>query len=442
MAAAREPAGGQEGEATAHAAWALLVLFLVNVLNYVVRNVLAALLPLVQAEFGAGDALAGLLGSALMWTYMTTALGFGWLADRTRRNRIVAAGAALWSLAAAACGLAGSLWSLFAWRGVVGAGEAAFSSASPAMLADYFPPRRRNRALTFFYVAIPLGSGLGFALGGVLGERLGWRATLIVTALPGLALALLAWLLREPRRGGLDAVPVEAPRPVLETLRRLWAIPSFRWALAGYTLLTFAVGGVAAWLPSFLVRAHHLGIDQAGLLSGGSLVLGALAGTVFGGLLADRWERRSRNALVHTSTIGLLAAALLTPAALLARRSELLFPLLVLVNFFLFWHTGPLNTLLTNVVPAGIRATSVAFQILVIHLFGDAVSPGLIGAGSDLLQARGTAPDEALRWVLLATLPAALLLAAAANQMAARTAPADLAQVVGPHPLDRDASPP
>jgi MFS family permease len=423
-----------------YATYALVVLFLINVLNYVVRNVLAALLPLVQAEFGAGDALAGLLGSALMWTYMTTALGFGWLADRTPRNRIVAAGAALWSVAAAACGLASTLMGLFAWRGVVGAGEAAFSSASPAMLADYFEPRRRNRALTFFYIAIPVGSGLGFALGGLLGERVGWRTTLVVTAAPGLLLALLAWALREPRRGGLDAGATEPPRPVLETLLRLWWIRTFRWALVGQTLLTFAIGGVAAWLPSFLVRAHRLGIEEAGLISGGALVLGALLGTVFGGFLADRWERRSRNALVHTTSIGLVIAALLTPFVLLARDRELLFPLLVLVNFFLFWHTGPINALLTNVVPASIRATSVAFQILVIHLFGDAVSPGLIGAGSDLLQARGITADEALRSVLLATLPAALVLAAATTQVSALWAPADLARVIGPHPLDRTES--
>jgi len=411
--------------------YALAILFLINVANYVARSIIGALLPLVQAEFDASDLLGGMLGSALMWTYMISAPVFGHLADRRPRTRIIALGTAIWSLGASACALASGLWSLFAWRGVVGAGEAAFSSAAPALIADLFPPRLRNRAMTAFYVAIPLGSGVGFWLGGALGGRLGWRGALLLTGAPVLLLALLALRLPEPERGRLDLAPPEA-QPMAAALRTLAAIRSFRWVLAGQVLLTFAVGGVASWLPTFLVRAHGLTVEDAGMLSGGALVAGSLLGTLAGGALADAWQRRSRNALIHVSSLGLLVAALLIPFFFRASDGRALFPLLVLINFFLFWHTGPVNALLTNLVPAGIRAFSVAFQITVIHLFGDAVSPGLIGAGSDLLQSGGLDAATALGRVLLLTLSPALLLAALTTQIAALWAPAELARVVGP----------
>lgn len=414
------------------ARYALVVLFLVNVMNYVARNVLAAMLPLVQSDLGASDALAGLLGSALMWSYLVSAPFLGHLADRSPRRRIVALGAAAWSLGTAACGISSHLASLFAWRGVVGAGEAAFSSAAPAMIADLVPAARRNRALTVFYIALPLGTGLGFVLGGALSQRIGWRQALLLTGSPGLLLAALAWRLREPRRGGLDALPAERPQPIGAAVRRLRSIRSFCWALAGQVLLTFGLGGVAAWLPTFLVRAHGMGLERAGLVSGGALVVGSLAGTLFGGALAELWERRSANALIHTSTIGMVIAAALSPFLLLPRGAAVLTPLLVAINFFLFWHTGPLNTLFTNVVPPSIRATSVAFQILVIHLLGDALSPGLLGAGSDFLQSRGLDGAEALRWMMLVLVPPSLLLAAVLTQIAAYWAPDDLARVVGP----------
>ena len=413
--------------------FALAILFLVNVANYVARNVLGALLPLVQKEFAASDALAGLLGSALMWTYLLSALVLGPLADRTRRNRIVGWGAIVWSIGASGGALATGLASLFAWRGVVGAGEAAFSSAAPVMIADYYPPQQRNRALTYFYIAMPVGAGLGFALGGVLGQAFGWRAALALTGSPGLLLGALAMALREPVRGGLDSTRPEPPQKVFVAARRLWLIASFRWLVAGYALLTFALGAVAAWLPTFLVRAHGMSVEEAGILSGGSLVVGSLIGTVFGGFVADLWNRRSRNALVYTSASGLVLAALLTPLFFLARQREGLFALLTVINFFLFWHTGPLNAALTNIVPPSIRATSVAVQILAIHLLGDVASPGLLGAVSDFLQTRALPTAEALRWALLASIPPVLVLAALAMQIATRWLPADLAAVVGPH---------
>lgn len=415
---------------------ALAILFLINVANYVARSVLGALLPLVQAEFHATDTVVGMLGSALMWTYMLSAPAFGHLADRRARTRIIAFGAGLWALGASACAFAASLPGLFVWRGVVGTGEAAFSSAAPAMIADLFPPRQRNRAMTAFYIAMPLGAGLGFWLGGALGERLGWRGALLLTGAPVLLLALLALRLREPARGALDAAPPRTESLAM-ALRTLAAIRSFRWLLGGQVLMTFAVGGVASWLPTFLVRAHGMRLEEAGMLAGSALVVGSLAGTVAGGALADLWERRSRNALIHTSSLGLAAAALLIPLFFRAHDGDGLFALLALINFFLFWHTGPANALLTNVVPAGIRATSVAVQITVIHLFGDAVSPGFIGAGSDLLQATGLDAAASLRLVLLLALSPALLLAAAVTQTAALWAPEDLARVVGPHALDR-----
>ncbi|HVN84535.1 MAG TPA: MFS transporter [Candidatus Binatia bacterium] len=423
-----------------YARYALIILFLINALNYIDRNILAALLPLIRAEFGASDAWLGLLGSSFIWVYMFAAIAFGYVADRSARNRIVSYGVGLWSAATACSGFAGTFGMLFACRALVGVGEAAYSSASPAMIADYFPPARRNRALSLFYIAMPVGSGLGYVLGGWLGDVVGWRRAFYFAGAPGALFAVAAWSLHEPQRGRYDLVTEATSLPFAAAVRCILRIRSYLWTTAGQILLTFSLGGVAVWLPTYFVRIYGMSLNDAGAFCGGALILGSLIGTVVGGRLADAWNRRSRNGLIHTISTGLAIGALLLPWFFFVRDPTRLFLLLVTINFFLFWHTGPINTLIANVAPPTVRATAVSLQILLIHLLGDAFSPGLIGLASDALQARGIGEADALRAVLMVLLPAPLLLSAMLTQVGTRWAPQDIAAVVGPHPLD--ASPP
>ncbi len=414
-----------------YAHYAIGVLFLVNLMSQLDRNILAALLPLIQHEYGVSDQWTGLLGAAFIWVFMITALPFGYWADRSSRTRIIACGLVIWSLATAASGtVSGFAW-LFATRALVGIGEAGCAAAAPSMIADYFPAQQRTRALSLFFMAGPVGAGLGFILGGMFGESYGWRGAFILAAVPGLLLTTLAWSLKEPPRGNHDVTEDITALPFAAALRSVLRIPTYLAVVATGTLVTFAIGGVAVWLPTYLVRAFAMSVGEAGTLSGIALMIGSLGGTIAGGTLAEWLAKRDRNALVHTTAVTLAMAALLTPLFLLTENRAVLLPIMLLVNLFLFCHIGPINSLVANIIPPNLRGMAVSLQILTIHLLGDAFSPALIGSASDSLQAGGMDEASALRCVLLVLLPAPVFLAAIAAWTAGRWAPADMHRVVG-----------
>lgn len=417
-----------------YATYAIGVLFLVNLANQLDRNILASLLPLIQSEYGVSDQWAGLLGSSFIWVFMIAAVPFGYWADRGSRTRIISGGLATWSLATAASGLVPSFAALFATRAMVGIGEAGYAAAAPSMIADYFPPKQRTRALSVFFVAMPVGAGMGFVLGGILGEAVGWRQAFLWAAAPGLLLALLTWGLREPVRGRHDVSRETDKLPMLEAVRRLLRIRSYLVVVVTGTLVTFAIGGVAVWLPTYLVRAYGISVAEAGTISGIGLMVGSLSGTLAGGLVADRLARTQRNALVHTIGGSLIVTALVLPLIFWFESRAALLPLLTLSSFFLFWHAGPLNSLIANICPPNVRGVAVSLQILIIHLLGDAFSPALIGFASDALQARGVGEADALRSVMIYLVPIPVLIAALCAEVAGFWAPADMQRVIGdPH---------
>lgn len=411
--------------------YALGVLFAVNLVNQIDRNVLASLLPLIQAEYGVSDWAAGLLGSSFIWVFMLSAVPLGHLADRRSRTRIITGGLSTWSVATALSGLVPSFAWLFGCRALVGIGEAGYAAAAPSLIADYFPPRRRTRALSIFHVAFPVGAGLGFALGGVLGDVVGWRMAFVLAAVPGLVLTFLVNGLREPQRGVHDSSEETGHVPLRQALARLLTIRSYLAVVASGTLVTFAIGGVAVWLPTYLVRVYDTTLSEAGTIAGVALMLGSLLGTLSGGAFAEWLGRRTENALVHTMAISLGITALVLPVFLLVDDKTLLIPSIFLVTFFLFWHIGPMNTLISNIAPPNIRGIAVSAMILVVHLLGDAFSPALIGAASDSLRQGGMSEADALRTVLLVFLPAPVFLATIVTEVAGRWAPADMRRVVG-----------
>ncbi|MEK7233427.1 MAG: MFS transporter [Elusimicrobiota bacterium] len=354
----------------------LALLLSVNILNYVDRQIVYALLPMITSDLHLSDAQAGSLASAFMVVYMLAAPPIAWLADSHGRRPWIAAGVGIWSLATGAAGLACGFISLFFSRATVGIGEACYGAISPAFVAERFPSERRGSALAIFSLAIPVGSALGYAGGGKLGEILGWRHAFWVVGLPGLLLAAICLLLPNDQ-------PHTATPPPVAGYREVWGVPTFRMITFAGAGMTFALGGFAVWMPTFFHRNWGLTVGRAGLLFGAVTVFAGLAGSLLGGYLSDRLRRSDRTADLLVSGWGLLLGMPLAAAAIAAPSLNASITLLFFAESMLFLNMGPLNAAIVSVTPLEKRSMAFAANIFVIHLLGDAASPALIGWGSD-----------------------------------------------------------
>lgn len=366
-------------------AYALTILTAINFLNYIDRYVLAAVFEPLKRDLHLSDAQLGWTLSAFMITYAVTAPVFGRLGDLFTRARLIAAGVTLWSFATAAAGLASSFWRLFIPRALVGIGEASYATLAPAIIVDAYDEAHRGRALAVFYAAIPVGSALGFVLGGELSTHFGWRAAFLAVGLPGLAFACLALTLREPPRNAGAGLSPETGTPptVMGTYALLWHNSTYVFVTLGFIAYTFALGGLVGWMPAFLERYDGLPTARANEVFGTITVLSGFAGTFAGGFAGDYLLRYSKNGYLWLSALGPLAGAPLTVVALSAREVGVFIPAMFLAEFFLFLNTGPLNAVLLGCVSAEIRATAMAANIFCIHAFGDVISPPIIGILSD-----------------------------------------------------------
>jgi MFS transporter, Spinster family, sphingosine-1-phosphate transporter len=364
------------------ARYALALLLAVNLLNYVDRQALYAVFPLIKADLNLSDTGLGFLGSAFMFSYMLAAPLFGRLGDRTNRARLAAGGLAVWSLATMLSGMVSSYRMLLAARTLVGVGEASFGTVSPGLLSDYFPRERRGRMLSLFFLAIPVGSALGYILGGQLGQAFGWQTAFLLVGLPGLLLALPLYLLNDPRSGATHA-DVPPNEPIFTELRRFWMNRTYVHATLSMAAMTFALGGLAQWAPSFLQRSFGLEVARGNTIFGLITVVSGIIGTLAGGWLGDRFQRRSATGYLYVSATGFLLGAPLMILALTTSNLTLCLTAIFVAELFLFLNTGPLNTILVNVVAPGRRAMAFAINIFAIHTLGDAVSPAIIGALSD-----------------------------------------------------------
>jgi MFS family permease len=359
---------------------ALVLLIGLNLLNYIDRYILPGEISLIQREFHSTDQQMGALTTALFITYMLTAPLTGWLGDRFPRKPLIIAGAVLWSLATLATAWVHDYWTLYVRHALVGIGEATFGIFAPAVLADFYPERDRNRILSIFYIAIPVGAALGYEAGGMFGTLWGWRAPFFICAFPGLVIAAVyAWLGREPVRGSSDHTKATAVR---NTVPGLFHNPAFLTATFGLATLTFAMGGISNWVPEFLRRFSGLSTGKAALTVAAITVIDGIAGTAVGGWIAQRWLRTDDRALYLLS---FWSVALTLPFGVLVffgPRSWAI-PALFAAEFFLFLNTGPLNTAIVNSVSAPVRATAVSLNLFCIHAFGDTFSPQIIGYISD-----------------------------------------------------------
>ncbi len=368
---------------TRRAAWCgLAVLTLINLLNYLDRNVVPPLgESLRRSPLHVTDPQFGALASAFILVYTATAPAFGVLGDKGSRPRLIALGVGLWSIATVLAGFASHYAWLLGARAAVGIGEAAYGSIAPALLADYFPDRQRSRVFAVMFMATPVGSALGYVVGGAMDAHFGWRSAFFVAGVPGLLLAFLALGLRDPPRGSQDvlATPTTAPRGFAAYLD-VARIREYRHTVLGYAAYTFALGGIVAWMPTFLVRVRHLSGQSASVTLGGVLVVTGFAGTFAGGWLADTLHKRMPNANLVVSGVSTLLAAPLAYVALTSADHSVYWPALAAAEVLIFMSTGPINSAIVDAVPAAMRASAMAASIFTIHILGDVPSPYLIGA--------------------------------------------------------------
>ncbi len=360
---------------------ALFLLLAINLFNYIDRQILAALEPDIRATFFAADDVhamtkTGLLGDAFFVTYMISAPILGLLADRMSRWIIVGSAVILWSLASGGSGLAATFAILFATRIFVGIGEGGYGPAAPTILADLFPIQTRGRVMAVFYAAIPVGSALGYVIGGLVGAHLGWRWAFYLVIPPGLLLGLLCFWQRDPRVSA-DHLAQKSPRRSIRGYLNLFRTRSYLINCIAMTLMTFVTGGLGFWVPAYLRyrdQSPAVGMTIFGLIT----VVAGLVSTLLGGVVADRLRPRFPGSYFWVSGIGMLIACPFFLATLYTPFPAAWVPMFFAI-FFLFLNTGPSNTALANVSLPAVRATAFAVSILVVHALGDVQAFWLLG---------------------------------------------------------------
>ena len=351
-----------------------------NLLNYLDRLVVSAVLPRIQGELHLSNLEGGLLATVFLVGYFITSPIFGSLGDRVPRKGLIAVGVAVWSAATIASGFATGLWSLLAARIMVGVGEASYATLAPTIIDDISSPDKKGRALSIFYLATPVGAALGYLVGGAVEHRWGWRSAFFVAGGPGLALSLLCLLIAEPTRK-----VSEDKANIARDVAKLTRLPLYRQGVLGYCAQTAAIGAFSYWAPKFLVTRYAIPLDVANFRFGVITVVAGAIGTLVGGRWADAAQRRARDEharvteLLRVCAIGSLVGGPLAAAAFLAPSPGLFFLLVFGAIAFLFLSTSPINAVVLQAVPPELRASAMALSIFAIHALGDLWSPPLVG---------------------------------------------------------------
>jgi predicted MFS family arabinose efflux permease len=391
----------QASRTPAYAHWVLFLLLLAYVLNFVDRQVLAIVALDVKQEMNLSDTELGwLLGPAFAISFTLAGFVIARIADVASRRNVLVLGVAAWSLLTAACGLARGFWPLFSLRFGVAIGEAAGTPPSHSMISDYYPPQRRATAMAVYGLGIYVGTGFGFAGGGLLLEWFDWRTAFFVAGLAGLPVALAILLtVREPARGANDAGVRSAAPPLARVLPELFATRSFRWLMAAAACQAFLGYAVLSWGATYLRRVFEMSASEAGVAFGGIAALAGGLGVLGGGVLADRLARRDVRWYGWLSAIVSLAA--LPFAVIFVLAPDRNTALIAFAPFYLLnnLYVASLWTLVQGLVAPGLRASASAMQLAVTNVVGYGVGPVLVGALNDAL-----APSlgvDAIRWSLL-----------------------------------------
>ncbi len=360
---------------------ALAVLFAMNLLNYVDRYSFFAAGTHIQSALNIDDDWFGVLGVSFMIVYTIVSPVMGWMGDRYNRKLLLAGGVGLWSLATVGTAFSADFYHMFFWRALLGLGEASYGAIAPALISDLFPIKERGRAMGVYYLALPVGTALGYILGGKIADALGWQAVFFVVGLPGLLAAFAGLVISDPGRGASEGGPAsqKAERPQLKDYLVLLRTPTFLYNTAGMAAVTYATGAYAAWGSTFYQRVHHMSATKAGQWIGLLLVGAGILGIVLGMFVPDLLRKVTRRAYLVFAAVAVTAATPLGIAGILDPEVWSSLAFLFGASILLSMVLGPCNTVTANVVPANRRATGYASFIFLIHLFGDISSPVIVG---------------------------------------------------------------
>jgi len=364
---------------------ALAILTAISTVGFIDRIVVNVLVEPIKAEFALSDSQVSLMGVAFAVLNIGAGLIIARLAERMRRLSLVSLGTLLWSAATALCGLAGGWVPLLAARMGVGLGEAIGLPSLQSVIADYFPASRRGLAISVLMLAPPFGAFIGFVGGGWIAENYDWRFTFLIAALPGLVLALLAWLLvAEPPRGRHDPGAGEDVPPIGQVLRRLLLLPSARQLVIGSTLAAMLGFGLNYFFTSLMIRRFGLGLGEAGLYAGLIASLPAALSVLGSGWLGDRFGARNPAAYALVPAVCLLAGGPIYALAITRDDLGLLLGLVSIATFLNFGYLGITYAALQNLMHPRMRATAYA-MINVVYGAAAALGPLLLGLLSDTL---------------------------------------------------------
>lgn len=361
---------------------AIVLLTLVNILNYLDRILVQAVKPLLLAEWQLSEQDAGYLISAVVLGYCLFAPVFGRLGTKYRRPTLMAVGILLWSAATIATALAPTFFLFFLARMSVGVGEASFATITPAYLHDRIKdPSRLNWALAIFSAAIPVGSALGFVLGGAAAARYSWHAAFYLGGIPGLLLAYFVWRLPETP----DRVHTEQGLPVAQSWRTLTRIPVLMIAIGGYVFNSFALAGIAAMIIGYGTTIGF-GFEEINGYFGAILVASGFIGSLGGGRLSTVLARRSdnprRSLLFFTGVAALLGVPFLV-LALLTQHHLLFLVLCFLAELMIFAGVAPINAVIVLSAPRPLVTAAQGLTIASINIFGSFLAPIVLGAVAD-----------------------------------------------------------
>lgn len=402
-----EPAATVEAEVSKYSWFVLAVLTAVYVLNFLDRSIIYILFTPIKAEMKLSDLQLALLGTtSFVIFYTLLGIPFGRLADRVSRKNLIAGGLAVWSLFSGLTGFADSFWTLFLCRVMVGVGEATLGPAALSLLSDYFPPRMRATVQGIYSSGIAVGGGLAFFFGGVIGQHYGWRWAFYLLGFPGLALAAVVFLLREPARGRTEVAAVRYGREDWKILFR--SVP-LRYLYLGYALFGLASNNLGIWVPNFFVRVHGMGLALIGSAAGVLAVAVGLPVMILGGYVSDRLRRLGRGGPMKFSAFAALASVPLWLGLLYSGNVGLLMALsVVLYGLALIW-LAPATADLFDIAGPHLRGLGIGIFFSTVNIVAYGFGAPLIGKLNDHL---GVAANPGQMRLSLLICPAACALAA------------------------------
>ncbi|NLY58546.1 MAG: MFS transporter [Gammaproteobacteria bacterium] len=375
----------QPNQQASHAWRILFLLFLANLFNFFDRTIPAIIIEPIRMEWGLSDLQLGLIGTAFTIVYAIAGLPLGRMADTGARRKIIGWGLTVWSGLTALNGLAWNFWSFLLIRMGVGIGEASYAPAANSLIGDLFPAHKRARAMGIFMLGLPLGLLLAFfTIGAMVQAFDSWRAPFLIAAVPGLILALFLFFIREPTRGGAEAVQVSAA-PVEKPLRKVLSIPTFWWLVLAGLAFNFASYACNSFMVPMLQRYFGLGLQSAAMATGVIVGVTGLFGLTLGGWLADRIHQRWGAGRLLFAAFSMLVAALCTGWALMAGRIETAVFVGVFSIGWLFSYNfyTCVYTAIQDVVEPRLRATAMALFFAGLYLLGGGLGPLVVGWLSD-----------------------------------------------------------